>query len=93
METTQIAHFVDISACFLTIMTLPPSAEPFKDEYESPEKAGQAVSVIRTPDARILIQLVAPSNLPEGYLLEVESSGRQYVLVVVSMSAIAVLYI
>jgi hypothetical protein len=69
--------------------TLTPSAEPFKNEYESLDDAGQVVSVIATPEAKIIIEVVAPSNVPEGYILEVESSGQRFAVVVVSQQALA----
>jgi hypothetical protein len=68
-------------------MTFPPSVD-----YGSLKNAGQAVSLIATPEARSIMQVVAPANLPEGYVLEVESSGQQFAVVVVSMSTIAALY-
>ena len=58
-------------------MTIP-SNDPFKDEYDSLEKVEGKID-----NACPMIQVVAPANLPGGYIFEVDLDGQPCVVIVV----------
>jgi hypothetical protein len=65
-------------------MASPAYSVPLKNDYNAVEQEGQAYSTIVTNQARVMLELIAPANLPEGYNLQVESSGERYSVIVVS---------